>query len=94
MAHIYCVVAKTTAVQNVSVTGEFANVTIGNVPTAFLPMDAVPLTSGGTGRVASGALNTDGSITLAAVAPGAGIVIGEEISLGGAYRLANTQIVY
>jgi hypothetical protein len=92
MAHLYYETTKTGSVQNVSISGEFTNVTVGNVPAAYAPHTTAVLTSGGTGRVASGSISNTGAITLAAVAPGAGIVVGETISLGGVYRLASATI--
>jgi hypothetical protein len=94
MAQLYLVVQKSGSTQNVDITGEMTNVTVGNVPTAYQPIEAVTLVSGGTGRVAAGVLNTDGTIVLAAVSPGAGIVAGDQISLGGTYRLASNQVTY
>jgi len=94
MAQLYLVVSKTGATQNVDITGELANITVGNVPAAYVPLEASVLSSGAAGRMAAGVLNTDGSITLAAVAPGAGIVAGDSISLGGTYRLASTQVTF
>lgn len=87
MAQVYVEAAKATSVHTVPTNGNIANTTLGNVATVMRPETAIPLVSGATGRVATGVLSTNGDITLAAVAPGGDITVGEVVSLGGTYRL-------
>jgi len=91
-AQLYAVAAKTDAALAVSATGDVPNTVIGKVPTAYAPMVASTLTSGSHGRGAFGFIAPNGDVTLTAVTPGANIVVGDQISLGGTYRLADHSL--
>jgi hypothetical protein len=90
---VYMEVTKTGATINVDIKGEIPNTQIGTVPAAYKPLESTALFSSATGRPAHGYMNTDGEVFLCSVAPGAGIVAGESISLAGTYRLATAQVV-
>lgn len=89
MALVYCAVTKTGTALAPPATGDLGNVPLGTVPGGFEPSDGTPLVSASNGRLCSGYIGTDGVINLAATTPGGDIAVGNPISLGGIYRMAN-----
>jgi hypothetical protein len=72
-------------------TGDIANTQVGTivVPSLIPPAGAglgAALVSGSTGRLAAGAIDTSGAVSIYAVAPGADIAINDQLTLQGYYR--------
>lgn len=91
MAQVYAEFVKSGTAVTPGTTGDVGNITLGSLPTAYLPAEGVPLVSGPSGRTCSGYLSPGGDIILAATTPGGDIAVGQIISLGGTYRLGGVD---
>lgn len=67
--------------------GDIANTRVGTFAAGWRPQTALPVSSGAIGRVATGFLDSDGTLNLSAVGGSANIVNDEGLSLGGTILL-------
>lgn len=74
---------------NAIAAGDFGNKTVCTLATSLRPIIGVPLTSGGSGGIASGYLNPNGIISLCASV--LGISANGEFSLGGSFVCTDTS---
>lgn len=100
LAQFYVEATKATSALSVPTNGNVANSVIGKLPAGLEAAAAVVVTSGASGRGCWGIVDSTGNITLTATTPdtsagtssGGTIAVGETISLGGIYRLANNLL--
>jgi hypothetical protein len=89
LALVHLSVTRTGSAVTVPADGNVANEQVATLPVGFRPVNTYqPLSSSSTGRVTSGAANTDGTVTLAATTPGSNIETGDTISLDGVLFVA------
>ena len=67
--------------------GDIANTRVGTFAADWRPETALPVSSGATGRVATGFLDSVGNLHLSAVGGSGNIVNDEALSLGGTILL-------
>jgi len=90
MARVYLDATKTGSALTVTATGDIGNIGMANLPVGWESEVATPLSTAAFGRMAMGGIGTGSrGITLAAVAPGSNIAVGEIIQLAGVYPLNN-----
>lgn len=90
MAMVYAEFTRTTSALTVPTTGgDTANTAVATMPSGWFPVDTFYTGSGAAGRLASYTISNAGAVTLLAAAPGADIAIGETISLGGIFPMAD-----
>lgn len=93
MAQVYVVCTRATAGLALPAdnSGDITNGPIATLPTGWGPLTGVnaTMTSGPGGRVANGWLADNRELTVAAVGGTSTIAVGDQLSLGGIYPLAN-----
>ena len=67
--------------------GDIANTRVGTFAAGWRPQTALPVSSGAAGRVATGFLDSDGTLNLSAVGGSANIANDDPLSLGGTILL-------
>lgn len=94
LARVYCVAQRTGAALAVTVTGDITNSVIANLPAGWEAATYVPLSSGASGRMITGGINSGGTtLTISATTPGSNIATGESIELTGTYPLINPHAI-
>lgn len=90
MIYAYFSLTRTGGTINVNDEGDITNIQIGTVAADWRPPFEVVLGSGNAGRVASGYVNSAGSLYLTSVGGSANITNTKTISLGGTYPANST----
>lgn len=81
----YVRASRTGASISVGTSGDITNTLIGSFASGWTPTRETVLSSGNTGRTATGFVTSAGSVTLAAVGGSKNIDNGDDISLGGMF---------
>jgi len=90
MASVYVEATKTGTALTVPVTGDVSNGPVCQLPAGWESAGPATLVSGSVGRMTNGYMPSgSGTVAISGTAPGANIAVGDAISLGAVYQLAD-----